>query len=96
MKFEFINTLKYFFYYKNQWSKASKLGPFSFEKHIELLGNKNLVVSEDLNCKRIIWEDICTMYVFRFSLNGEFQIIERQIWYEYKWFKKEVLMEYVV
>jgi hypothetical protein len=95
MKFEFLNALLYFFYHKHRWSKASNLGPVSFEEHLKILGNKDIRITEDSVSKRIQWEDLSTMYVFKFSLSGEFQLIEREIWYEYKWpsLTKTVLME---
>ncbi len=95
MKFEFLNALLYIFYYKHRWSRASNLGPVSFDEHLKILGDKDIRITEDSVSKRIQWEDLSTMYVFKFSLSGEFQLIEREIWYEYKWLSltKTVLME---
>jgi hypothetical protein len=95
MKFEFLKALMYFAFHKHRFSKASLIGPASFEEYMKFLGRVNVVVSEDSHCKRIQWEDVCTLYVFRFSLKGEFQQVEREIWYEYQWpsFKKMVLMD---
>lgn len=95
MKFDFLNALSYLFYHKHRWSKASMIGPLPFDEHVRILGQKNILVSEDPHCKRIQWENVCTLYVFRFSHTGEFQLVEREIWFEYKWpsLSKTVLME---
>ncbi|MEY2922580.1 MAG: hypothetical protein RL108_1206 [Bacteroidota bacterium] len=95
MKFDFINTIRYFVLRDYSYSKASLIGPVSFEEHLHILGPENVIVSEGSHFKRIQWEDFCTLYVFRFSHSGEFQLVEREIWYEYQWpsFKKTVLIE---
>lgn len=95
MNLNLFNAIRYFFYYKNRFSIASNIGPVSFDEYIRILGRENLLVTEDLVCKRIKWEDVCTLYVFRFSLNGEFQFVEREIWYEYKWLglRKTIMMD---
>ena len=92
---KYINLLSYLFYHKYRWSKASKIGPVSYNEYINLLGRENIVVSEDSDSKRIEWEDISTLYVFRFSKKGEFQIVEREVWYDYKWpsLSKLVILE---
>lgn len=95
MKFDFINVIKYIASQNYSYSRASSIGPVSFEEHLHILGPENVVVSEDAYFKRIQWEDFCTLYVFRFSHSGEFQLMEREIWYEYPWpsFKKTVLID---
>ena len=95
MKFQILNAFKYFCYHKNRFSKASNLGPISFDAHVKILGIENVLISEGAGFKRIQWEDVCTRYIFRFSLDGEFQIIEHQRWYEYNWpwLTKEVILD---
>jgi hypothetical protein len=94
MKSNILNAIRYFLYAQYQYSEASMIGKASFEEYIKILGHKNILVSEDTYSKRIQYEDICTFYVFKFSQAGEFQLVEREIWYEYKWpmFKKTILM----
>jgi hypothetical protein len=96
MKSDIFNAIKYFFYYQYKYSDASMIGQASFDKYIKILGHSRVIVSEDSNSKRIQFEDLYTLYVFKFSIDGEFQQIEREIWYEYKWpkFKKTILMSY--
>lgn len=96
MKFDIVNALKYYFYEKYRYTKACMLGPVSFDEHIDFLHAKNCVVSMDSKCKRIVWEDTCTLYVIRFSLAGNFQMFDRQIWFQYKWFTKRILMDTVL
>jgi hypothetical protein len=95
MKFDFINVINYIATQNYSYSQASLIGLASYEEYLHILGPKNVVVSEDSYFKRIQWEDFCTLYVFRFSHSGEFQLVEREIWYEYQWpsFKKTVLID---
>jgi hypothetical protein len=95
MEFQFLNALRYLLHNKFRFAEASFIGPVSFEEHVRILGSVNVKVSEDANFKRIQWEDVCTFYVFRFKHNGEFDLVEREIWYEYKWpsLAKSVVMK---
>lgn len=92
---ELFNALRYFLYNKFRYAKASMIGPSFFDDYIRILGAENIKVSEDANFKRIQWEDVCTLYVFRFSHTGEFDLVEREIWYDYEWpgLTKSVVME---
>jgi hypothetical protein len=89
-------TIQYIFYYRHRFSKASKLGPVSYGEYIKVLGTENVICTSDKNYKRIKWEDKCTLYVFLFSLDGQFKTVEREIWYVYKFPKltKTVLLDY--
>ena len=82
---EIFNALSYLLYNKFRFAKASKIGPACFDEYVRILGSENVKVSEDANFKRMHWEDVCTLYVFRFTYNGEFDLVEREIWYEYEW-----------
>lgn len=95
MASQILNALRYFLYNKFRFAEASMIGPAPFEEYIKILGHKNVVVSQDSNFKRIQWEDVCTLYVFRFSHTGEFDLVEREIWYDYEWpgLTKSVVME---
>jgi hypothetical protein len=95
MKFEILNSIQYFCYYKYRFSKAGNLGPISFDAYVKMLGPENVIISEGVNFKRIQWEDVCTRYIFRFSREGEFQFIELQHWFEFTWpwLTKKVILD---
>ena len=95
MESQILNALRYFLYNKFRFAKASMIGPVKFEEYVRILGAENVKVSEDAIFKRIQWEDVCTLYVFRFSCTGEFNLVEREIWYEYEWpnLKKKVVLD---
>jgi hypothetical protein len=95
MKSDIFNAIRYVLYGQYQYSEASLIGQASFDTYMKILGHRNVVVSEDRYSKRIQFEDDYTFYVFKFSIDGEFKLIEREIWYEYKWPKltKTVLLE---
>lgn len=90
----FVNTLKGLFN-NYKWSEISRLGNLSFEEHIKRLNPKQTKVFEDHQFKRIQWEDDQTLYVIRFSKEGKFLMIEREVWYEYQWpfFKKKIIID---
>jgi hypothetical protein len=71
------------------------LGPSSFDEYVNLLGSKNLIISENAVCKRIQWECPGSFFIFKFSITGDFQLVEREIWFEYKFpsFKKVVILD---
>jgi hypothetical protein len=96
MIFNLFCAIQYIFYYKYRFSKASTLGPASYDEYIKVLGAENVVCTNDTKFKRIKWEDNCTFYVFVFSLDGQFKFVEREIWYDYKFPKltKTILLEY--
>ncbi len=95
MASQILNALRYFLYNKFRFAEASMIGPASLDDYVRILGSGNIKVSEDANFKRIQWEDVCTLYVFRFSSAGEFNLVEREIWYEYEWpsLEKKVVLD---
>jgi hypothetical protein len=95
MKNNFINALRYFFYHKHRFSVITKIGPVGFDEYIKILGRENVKVFNYESYKRILWEDVCSLYVIRFSNEGEFLQFEREVWYEYKlpWLTKTILLE---
>ena len=91
----YFKAISYLLYHKYRWSKASKIGSVSYDEYVKILGRNNIKVTEDSKSKRIQWEDVCTLYIFRFSKSGDFQIVELEIWFEYRWpwLSKSVLLE---
>lgn len=88
-------AIKYLIYYKHRWSKASMLGPSSFDEYVNLLGLNNVTILENSICKKIQWECPGSFYIFRFSPTGDFQLVEREVWIEYIFpsFKKVVILD---
>jgi hypothetical protein len=84
---ELFNTYK--------WSDICKIGEATFDEYILQLNPKQTKVTEDNKYKRIHWEDEQTLYVIRFTKQGKFLMIEREVWYEYNlpFFKKKIILD---
>jgi hypothetical protein len=78
-----------------KWSDISKIGEATYDEYISRLNPKQTKVSEDSKYKRIHWEDEQTLYVIRFTKQGKFLMIEREVWYEFSlpFFKKKIILD---
>jgi len=78
------------------FSKFCKIGKKSFFEYLRQLNPKQITIYENEFNIRLKWEDDFTLYIVKFSLNGDFISIEREIWYEYSlpWLKKKVLLDH--
>jgi hypothetical protein len=78
-----------------KWSDISKIGEATYDEYISRLNPKQTKVSEDSKYKRIHWEDEQTLYVVRFTKQGKFLMIEREVWYEFNlpFFKKKIILD---
>ena len=78
------------------FSEFCKIGKRSFIEYLKLLDPKQITIYENEFNIRLKWEDDFTLYIVKFSLNGDFVSIEREIWYEYSlpWLKKKVLLDH--
>lgn len=74
------------FFCQYKFSEAGSLGNLTFDEYVLRLNPKQITISEDENFKRICWEDFQSLFIFRFDKNGKFLIVEREVWYEYKFF----------
>lgn len=78
-----------------KFSDVGSIGEASFDYYITKLNPNQTKIIEDEYFKRIVWEDLNSFFIIRFSKNGEFLLIEKEVWYEFRFpfFSRKVYQE---
>lgn len=77
------------------FSEFSTIGKRNYDDYIRLLNSNQTLVYQVGDLKKIEWQDLFTLYVVVFNIDGEFICVEREVWYEYKFpfYKKKAILD---